>query len=390
MKQFGRLYDIISDRWFTEEPTRIVWFLRILDSMDSDGKVDMSRAKFGRLFNCTAKAAYYFLTCLEKRGIITLVTSTNSTIISIVSPDDYDEVERNLGAKRAQQNTCKSKGYNKQGRNLGAIWAQNEQDEQQGLDLGVIKAQENSCNTDDYDEVGRNLGAKRAQGTRKENGKERSLSPIPPITKEKIKEKKPLTRGYAPDFVGDVSSADAKELEKQRKVKERKKRNEEKKQKTMTLVHKAREKFEKYYQELFDSSYYWDVKDAVAMKRLLQKIAFARTNRERPLPCDDESLLQALETFLRMINKSWLMNNFSVCKIDSQYNEIVSEIKNKKKPNQNVQRNTTVQETSTAILAGQAANLLNDIAKADALYYRGEYGSSEPAEANPVDDNIGV
>lgn len=329
MKQFGRLYDIISERWFTEEPTRIVWFLRILDSMDSDGKVDMSRAKFGRLFNCTAKAAYYFLTCLEKRGIITLVTSTNSTIISIVSPDDYDE-------------------------------------------------------------VGRNLGAKRAQGTRKENGKERSLSPIPPITKEKIKEKKPLTRGYAPDFVGDVSSADAKELEKQRKVKERKKRNEEKKQKTMTLVHKAREKFEKYYQELFDSSYYWDVKDAVAMKRLLQKIAFARTNRERPLPCDDESLLQALETFLRMINKSWLMNNFSVCKIDSQYNEIVSEIKNKKKPNQNVQRNTTVQETSTAILAGQAANLLNDIAKADALYYRGEYGSSEPAEANPVDDNIGV
>lgn len=329
MKQFGRLYEVISEQWFTEEPTRIVWFLRLLDAMDADGKVEMSRAKFGRLFNCTAKAAYYFLSCLEKRGIATLTTGTNSTQVEI-------------------------------------------------------------CHSDDYNSTGRNSGADRAQSKRKENRKESPLSPIPPITKEKIKEKKPLTRGYAPDFVGDVPSANAKEMEKQKKAAERKIRNEEKKQKQMTLVHKAREVFEKYYRELYEDSYYWDVKDAVAMKRLLQKIAFSRTNRTKPLPCDDDSLLEALDTFIRMIGKDWLMNNFSVCKIDSQYNEIVSEIKNKKNIQQNVQRNTKSQETSTALLAGQAAGLLNDIAKADELYYRGGYGGGQTEKGDPVVDNSSV
>jgi len=109
------------------------------------------------------------------------------------------------------------------------------------------------------------------------------------------------------------------------------------------------------------------------MKRLIKKITFGRTNRTRPLPCDDDSLLEALKVFLKMINKSWIMNNFSVTKIDSQYNDIVSEIKNKNNSAYG-KRNQASQTTSTAILANQAENLLNDIAKADALYYRGEQG----------------
>ena len=108
------------------------------------------------------------------------------------------------------------------------------------------------------------------------------------------------------------------------------------------------------------------------MKRLLKKITFVRANRSKPLPCDDGSLLEALDVFLRMINKSWLMNNFSVNKIDGQYNEIVSEIKNNKNHGT---RPTTNQKTSTTLLADQAASILNDIAKADELYYRGEQGS---------------
>lgn len=311
MKHLGRLYDIISGKWFTEEPTRISWFLRLLDAMDDNGVAEMSRAKYGRLFNCTAKAAYYFLSCLDKQGVLSLHSDTNSTKVILSSIEEYSTT----------------------GRNFGADWAQN---------------------------------------GRKENRKESPLSPTPPITKEKNKEKKPLTRGYAPDFIGDVSSTHAKEIEKQKRAEERKKKSEERKTKELTLVHKAREVFEKYYQEIYEDSYYWEAKDAVSMKRLLKKITFGRTNRPKPLPCDDDSLLQALDVFLRMINKSWLMNNFSVCKIDSQYNEIVSEIKNKNKPTPNGQRFTTSKETSTAILAGQAENIINDIAKADELYYRGE------------------
>ncbi len=86
--------------------------------------------------------------------------------------------------------------------------------------------------------------------------------------------------------------------------------------------------FEKYYQELYDSAYYWQPKDAKAMNSILKKISFARSHKTVPLPIDDESLLKALEEFLRRIDKTWIMNNFSVNKIDSQYNEIVSEMKN--------------------------------------------------------------
>ena len=66
------------------------------------------------------------------------------------------------------------------------------------------------------------------------------------------------------------------------------------------------------------------------MNSILKKIAFARSHRAAPLPTDDESLLNAWKEFLYLIDKTWIMNNFSVNKIDSQYNEIVSEMKNHK------------------------------------------------------------
>lgn len=100
------------------------------------------------------------------------------------------------------------------------------------------------------------------------------------------------------------------------------------KPKEFTICHKGRQIFEKYYQELYDSAYYWQPKDAKAMNSILKKISFARSHKTVPLPIDEESLLKALEEFLRRIDKTWIMNNFSVNKIDSQYNEIVSEMKN--------------------------------------------------------------
>ena len=105
-------------------------------------------------------------------------------------------------------------------------------------------------------------------------------------------------------------------------------RTRKSKPKEFTICHKGRQIFEKYYQELYDSAYYWQPKDAKAMNSILKKISFARSHKTVPLPIDNESLLKALEEFLRRIDKTWIMNNFSVNKIDSQYNEIVSEMKN--------------------------------------------------------------
>ena len=102
------------------------------------------------------------------------------------------------------------------------------------------------------------------------------------------------------------------------------------KPKEFTICHKGRKIFEAYYQELYESAYYWQAKDAKAMNSILKKISFARSHKAVPLPTDDDSLLEAWDDFLHRIDKTWIMNNFSVNKIDSQYNEIVSEMKNHK------------------------------------------------------------
>lgn len=107
-------------------------------------------------------------------------------------------------------------------------------------------------------------------------------------------------------------------------------------QKEPTPCHRGRQIFEAYFLELYGEPYYWQAKDAKAMNSILKKIAFARSHRTVPLPTDDESLLKAWGEFLHLIDKTWIMNNFSVNKIDSQYNEIVSEMKNHK---QNVTSN---------------------------------------------------
>ena len=107
-------------------------------------------------------------------------------------------------------------------------------------------------------------------------------------------------------------------------------------QKEHTTCHRGRQIFEAYFLELYGEPYYWQAKDAKAMNSILKKIAFARSHKNPPLPTDDDSLLKAWSEFLHLIDKTWIMNNFSVNKIDSQYNEIVSEMKNHK---QNVTSN---------------------------------------------------
>ena len=113
-------------------------------------------------------------------------------------------------------------------------------------------------------------------------------------------------------------------------VREGEEKNKQVTPKSPTLVSKARKVFEDVYLALYGSSYYWAAKDASNMAQLLKKISFSRTNRPQPLSVDDDSMLVALQQFLTAINKEWISNNFSVPKINSYYNDIISEIKNQK------------------------------------------------------------
>lgn len=151
-----------------------------------------------------------------------------------------------------------------------------------------------------------------------------------------------------------------------------KKKSTPKKKDPPKIVTRAREIFEAYYEQEYESAYYWEAKDAVAMKKLLQKISYSREHRPVPLPRDDDSVLDALTKFLSSIEKAWLRDNFSVTNISSQYNNIVSEIRNRSKSlTPNVRYNKTAQAGRASVGADlsdsdrQRNAILADIAEAD-------------------------
>ena len=91
-----------------------------------------------------------------------------------------------------------------------------------------------------------------------------------------------------------------------------------------TLVTKCREVFEAKYSELFDGeAYYWQAKDAASMLSLTKKITFARNQKN--MGTEDGDIVKALSALLDSITDQWMLKNFSVTNIDSQYNEIVAQ-----------------------------------------------------------------
>ena len=84
----------------------------------------------------------------------------------------------------------------------------------------------------------------------------------------------------------------------------------------------ARKAFEEHFFQQFNEYYYWTAKDAGCMKKLTAKIKFSR--KQKGMPVDEGSIVNALKAMLDCIDGDWLMENFSVANINSKYNEIVS------------------------------------------------------------------
>jgi hypothetical protein len=160
----------------------------------------------------------------------------------------------------------------------------------------------NNYDTENYSNKGgaRSPASIQLPSSLNEKETKKKKSPIPPIKKIKKKE---------------VVLTDGSQLLPDGKV---------------VLNKRAREVFEKIYQELYGTTYYWTAKDAGQMTKLLNAIKFSRQNRPLPLQNDTDSVIDALEKFLLSINKTWINDNFSVAMIASHYNEIISELKNKK------------------------------------------------------------
>ena len=120
-------------------------------------------------------------------------------------------------------------------------------------------------------------------------------------------------------------------------VSSKKKKRKKKSEDEYTVGYRCRKTFEEYFKEHYGESYYYQAKDAAAMKRLIKKITFARKSKNMAI--DDNSIVSAFGLFLQSIDKAWINDNFTVTIIDSQYNAIISEIKNKRNENNNARNN---------------------------------------------------
>lgn len=144
----------------------------------------------------------------------------------------------------------------------------------------------------------------------------------PPI----IPQEKPLTRGSS-SLTEDVSTTGASVCVEGSKA-----------ENSM-----ARKVFETHYREVFETEYYWTAKDAGQMSKLLQKIRFARSQRN--LPIDTPSMMAALKAFLSSIQDGWIFENFSVSTLTSKYNEICAKAQAELNSKQNGFNRTTNSES---------------------------------------------
>lgn len=95
-----------------------------------------------------------------------------------------------------------------------------------------------------------------------------------------------------------------------------------------TIVTKARNIFEPFFEKKTGEKYYWKAADGAQMKRLISQLKFSRESRG--LPTTDDDLLAALQVFLDKINDNWMLANLSVPNISSKYNELVAQARKQK------------------------------------------------------------
>ena len=275
----------LQDWLYKSCTAKVLMFLTSVISKSGENKIRLSRKEICLRLNESDWSVRMAVKTLIEHKIL-LQLSSNSGVAAIYSISaDYIKTD-NISLQ------LPSKGTQKRGKLSPA-----------SLQLpSNTEGELNNYDTANYSNKGDNSSPASLQLPSNLDEKEtkKKNSPIPPIKKIKKKE---------------VVLTDGSQLSPDGKV---------------VLNKRAREVFEKVYQEMYGTTYYWTAKDAGQMTKLLNAIKFSRQNRPLPLQNDTDSVIDALEKFLFSINKTWINDNFSVAMISSHYNEIISELKNKK------------------------------------------------------------
>jgi len=139
----------------------------------------------------------------------------------------------------------------------------------------------------------------------------KEISPTPPIKNKKEEcNKKNIEEHYLSDATAPTG------------------KNEE--QKVYSLQHRCRLFFEQIYSQKKGAEYWYEGKDAAALKNILKKIRFLMPDEEKD---NEEKLEYNFQYFVNAIctsphTSAWVMDNFSLPTINSKFNEIYSQLKN--------------------------------------------------------------
>ena len=275
----------LQDWLYKSCTAKVLLFLTSVISKSGENKIRLSRKEICLQLNESDWSVRMAVkTLIEHKILLQLPSNSGAAAIYSISTD-YIKID-NISLQLS------SKGTRKKSKSSPA-----------SLQLSSSSESElNNYDTENYSDKGgvRSPASLQLSSSLNEKETKKKNSPIPPIKKIKKKE---------------VVLTDSSQLLPDGKV---------------VLNKRAREVFEKIYQELYGTTYYWTAKDAGQMTKLLNAIKFSRQNRPLPLQNDTDSVIDALEKFLLSINKTWINDNFSVAMIASHYNEIISELKNKK------------------------------------------------------------
>lgn len=167
------------------------------------------------------------------------------------------------------------------------------------------------------------------------------------------KRKEPKENNIYSDIFSNENNLLGNNTREDENPKPKRKRQSDKDPEVVRLNSGAREVFCEVYKLRFDETYVWSAADAGQMTRLLSSIRVSRSEREKPLPIDTDSMLQALKEFLMAINDNWVLGNFSVKVISSKYNEIISRIKGQRSNGYGTERQDARKPTAAPELSAE-------------------------------------
>lgn len=112
---------------------------------------------------------------------------------------------------------------------------------------------------------------------------------------------------------------------------EAEKKTASKKQKTVTLTHELRRKFESYYEKEKKSEYYYTSADGKNLKYIINKIKFIikQKHGDDYIPSDKE-IIESWNYILEKIKlvDTWIYDNVSILTINQKFNQLISKINN--------------------------------------------------------------